>query len=63
MNKIHTLAHIRTARMLNSFRACVNMTGRSQIIADFGRVYLAECYRLNRVQHSQGKRILVRSRL
>jgi hypothetical protein len=55
MNKTRTLVHIRTARMLNSFRACVNMTGRSQRLADFGRVYSAECCRLNRLQNSKGK--------
>lgn len=63
MNNIRTLAHIRTPRMLNSFRTCVNMTGRPQILADFGRIYLEECRRLNRVQNIKSKRILLRSTL
>jgi hypothetical protein len=49
MNNIPTLAHIRTPRMLKGFRACVNMTGRSQILAECGRVFSEECRRLNRV--------------
>jgi hypothetical protein len=63
MNKIRTLAHIRTSRMAKSFRACVNMTGKSQILADFGRICSEEYQRLNRVQHAKGKRILLRSAL
>ncbi|MEI7996312.1 MAG: hypothetical protein WCH01_15555, partial [Methylococcaceae bacterium] len=61
MNKIHTIAHIRTPRMLKSFRACVNMTGKSQILAEFGRIISDEYQRLNRVQQASGKRILRRS--
>lgn len=49
MINIHTLAHIRTPRMLKGFRSCINMTGQSQMIADSGRVVLEECRRLNRV--------------
>ncbi len=63
MNKIHTIAHIRTPRMLKSFRACVNMTGKSQILAEFGRIISDEYQRLNRVQQASGKRILRRSAL
>jgi len=62
MNKIQTMAHIRTARMLKSFRACVNMTGKSQILADFGRICSEEFRRLNRVQNALGKHILFRRR-
>ncbi len=61
MNKIRTLAHIRTPRMVKSFRTCVNMTGKSQILADFGRIYLEEYRRLNRVQCAKSKRISLRS--
>jgi hypothetical protein len=60
MNKIHTIAHIRTPRMLKGFRGCVNMTGKSQILADFGRICSEEYRRLNRVQQASGKRILLR---
>ena len=63
MNKIHTIAHIRTPRMLKGFRSCVNMTGKSQILADFGRIFSAEYQRLNRVQQVGGKRILLRRAL
>lgn len=65
MNKIRPLAHIRTPRMAKSFRACVNMTGKPQILADLGRIYSEEYQRLNRMQmqHSRGKRILLRSAL
>ena len=63
MNKIHTIAHIRTPRMLKGFRGCVNMTGKSQILADFGRICSEECRRLNRVQQASGKRILLRRAL
>ena len=52
MNKIRTSSHIRTFRGLKSFRSCVNATGVSQIIPDFGRVHLEECRRLNRVLHT-----------
>jgi hypothetical protein len=55
MPPIRTLAHIRTARMLNSFRTCVNITGQSQKLADIGRVYLAECHRLDRLKHDKVK--------
>lgn len=58
MNIIRTLATIRTPRMLKGFRACVNTTGKSQIIADYGRVSLEESLRLNRVQNAESKRIL-----
>jgi len=44
--------------MLKGFRACVNTTGKSQIIADYGRVGLEESLRLNRVQNIESKRIL-----
>jgi hypothetical protein len=54
MKKIRTLAHIRTPRMIKSFRACINVTGRSQIFAEIGRVYAEECRRLNRVQQIKG---------
>ncbi|MBS1205222.1 MAG: hypothetical protein H6R25_2121 [Proteobacteria bacterium] len=60
MNKIRTLAHVRTLRMVKSFRACANMTGPSQILIDSGRVYFEECRRLNRVQCAKCKRILLR---
>ena len=60
MNKIHTIAHIRTPRMLKGFRGCVTMTGKSQIITDFGRIYAEEYRRLNRVQQVSGKCGLLR---
>ncbi|MEI6269686.1 MAG: hypothetical protein WCP01_12470 [Methylococcaceae bacterium] len=63
MNKIHTIAHIRTPRMLKGFRGCVNMTGKSQILADFGRICSEEYRRLNRIQQASGKRILLRRAL
>ncbi len=63
MNKIHTIAHIRTPRMLKSFRACVNMTGKSQILVEFGRICSEEYKRLNRVRQASGKRVLLRSAL
>jgi hypothetical protein len=65
MNKIHTVAHIRTARMAKSYRACVSMTGKSQILAEYGRVCAEEFQRLNRLQQQQagGKRILLRRAL
>ena len=63
MNKIHTIAHIRTPRMLKGFRGCVNMTGKSQILADFGRICSEEYRRLNRVRQASGKRILLRRAL
>jgi hypothetical protein len=60
MNKIHTMVHIRTPRMLKSFRACVHMTGKSQILADFGRICSEEYQRLNRVHNASGKLIILR---
>jgi hypothetical protein len=60
MNKIHTMAHIRTHRMLKGFHACVNMTGKSEILTDLGRVCSEEYQRMNRVQKASGKRILLR---
>lgn len=63
MNKIHTIAHIRTPRMLKGFRGCVNMTGKSQILADYGRICSEEYRRVNRVQQASGKRILLRRAL
>ena len=61
MNKIHTIAHIRTMRMAKCYRACVNLTGKSQILTDFGRIYSEEYQRLNRVsQTGHKKRILLR---
>ncbi|MEY3758775.1 MAG: hypothetical protein RIR39_266 [Pseudomonadota bacterium] len=60
MIKINTIAHIRTPRMLKGFRACVNMTGKSQILADFGRICSEEFRHLNRVQQASGKHILLR---
>jgi hypothetical protein len=63
MNKIHTIAHIRTPRMLKSFRACVNMTGKSQMLVEFGRLFSEEYKRLNRVRQASGKRVLLRSAL
>jgi len=62
MNKIHTIDHIRTPRMLKSFRACVNMTGKSQILADYGRFFLEEYRRYDRMQEASGQRILIRGR-
>ena len=58
MNIIRTLAYIRTPRMLKGFRACVNATGKSQIIADYGRVGLEEYLRMNRVYNAESKRFL-----
>jgi hypothetical protein len=57
MNIIRTIAYIRTPRMLKGFRACVNTTGKSQIIADYGRIGLEEYLRLNRVQNAEFKRV------
>lgn len=58
MKTIRTLAYIRTPRMLKGFRSCVNATGKSQIIADFGRINLEEHVRLNRIHNVEVKRIL-----
>ncbi|MFZ2725989.1 MAG: hypothetical protein WAX77_07065 [Methylococcaceae bacterium] len=58
MKAIATLAVIRTPRMLKGFRACVTLTGRSQILSELGRVYAAEYQRLNRVQHAKSKRVV-----
>jgi hypothetical protein len=44
--------------MLKGFRACVNATGKSQIIADYGRVGLEEYLRMNRVYNAESKRFL-----
>jgi hypothetical protein len=63
MNKISTIAHIRTPRMLKGFRSCVNMTGKSQILADFGRICSQEYQRLNRVQQASDRCILLRRAL
>lgn len=63
MNNIHTVAHIRTPRMLKGFRSCINMTGESQIFADLGRVFLEEFRRLNRVQNAISKRLSERTAL
>jgi hypothetical protein len=60
MIKIHTIAHIRTPRMLKGFRACVNMTGKSQILTDFGRVCSEEYRYLNSIQQAGGKLVLLR---
>ncbi len=60
MCKIHTIDYICTSQMLKSFRACINMTGKSQVFADIGRVYLAKYKRLNRIQQVSGKNILLR---
>ena len=48
MRTFHTSSHIRTHKVLRSFRSCVNATGKAQIIPDRGRVHLQECHRLNR---------------
>jgi hypothetical protein len=45
---IRTSSHIRTHRVLRTFRSCVNATGKPQILPDHGRVNLEECHRLNR---------------
>lgn len=58
MNNIRTLVHLRTPRMIKGFRACVNMTGRSQILAEQGRLYAEEYRRLNCVQQVKNKVIL-----
>ena len=63
MNKIHTIAYIRTPRMLKSFRACVNITCKSQILVEFGRICSEEYKRLNRERQASGKRVLLRSAL
>jgi hypothetical protein len=61
MKKIHTLAHIRTMRMTKSYRTCVNQTGKSQILTDFGRIYSEEYQRLNSLnQTSHKQRIFLR---
>ena len=60
MNKIHTIAHIRTMRMAKSYRACVNLTGKSQILSDFGRICSEEYQRLNRLSQVSHKKHLLR---
>jgi hypothetical protein len=60
MNKIHTIAHIRTIRMAKSFRSCVSLIGKSQILADYGRICLEEYCRLNRVSQAKNKYISIR---
>ncbi|MDD5271135.1 MAG: hypothetical protein PHU14_00320 [Methylovulum sp.] len=59
MNHIRTLAHIRTPRMAKSFRACVNLTGKQQILTDSGRIRAEEYRRLNRVQQAVDQRIVL----
>ena len=60
MNKIHTIAHLRTIRMAKSFRSCVSLIGTSQILADYGRICLEEYRRLNRVSQAKNKYISLR---
>ena len=48
MNQIRTSQIIRTHRNLKGFRSCVNATGKSQHVIDYGRVRYEECRRLNR---------------
>lgn len=60
MNCIRTLTHIRTPRMTKSFRACVTMTGKSQILTERGRILAEEYRRLNRIQQAGNNRILPR---
>jgi len=49
MNAINTLSQIRTSAMIKSFRAGCHLTGKSQRLADAGRVYLQEQKRLDRI--------------
>jgi len=61
MNKIHTLADIPTMRMTKSYRACVNLTGKSQILTEFGRIYSEKYQRLNHASQTGHKqRIFLR---
>jgi hypothetical protein len=41
--------------MLKGFRACVNATGKSKMIADIGRVSLEAHLHLNRIQNAESK--------
>jgi hypothetical protein len=49
MANIRTSSHIHTHRELKSYRSCVTATGKSQILPEIGRIYLAECLLLNRI--------------
>jgi hypothetical protein len=49
MSNIRTSSHIRTHRELKSYRSCMTATGKSQVLPEIGRIYLAECLLLNRV--------------
>ena len=60
ISNIRTLTHIRTPRMLKGFRACINTTGQSQILAEWGRVFSEECRRLNRVRNVKSQSTLFR---
>ena len=60
MHKIHNVAHIRTMRMAKSYHACVNLTGKSQILSDFGRICSEEYQRLNRLSQVSHKKHLLR---
>ncbi len=57
MNAIHTLSQIRTSAMIKSFRAVRHLTGKSQRLADLGRLHLQQQKRLDRItaiQQQQG---------
>jgi hypothetical protein len=41
--------------MTKSYRACVNLTGKSQILTEFGRIYSEEYQRLNRASQTGHK--------
>jgi len=50
VRNLRTSNHIRTMRMIRSFRSCINTTGQSPLLADLGRVYIEECKRLDRIK-------------
>jgi hypothetical protein len=59
MNKVHTTAHIRTMRMAKGYRSCVNLTGKSQILSERGRICSEEYQRLNRLSQANHKKHLL----
>jgi len=55
VRNFRTSKHIRTMRMLRSFRSCINATGLSPLLADLGKVNIEECKRLDRLQYAKNK--------
>ena len=49
MANIRTSSHTHIHRELKSYRSCTTATGKSQILPEIGRIYLAECLLLDRI--------------